>query len=196
MKRPLLAAMLYAALLLGANPLAAAGMDADTRQIISDMRLDDMRKLFIAPAPRKMPDIAYETPEGEKFTLADTNGHFRLVNFWATWCAPCREEMPQLDALQAEMGGGGFQVMTIATGRNRLADINRFYSQAGVTNLPILLDAQGLLGRAAGAFGLPTTILLDRDGMEIARLTGGASWNSDNAKAVLKALMAASDAAR
>lgn len=187
MKRPLLTALLYAALTLGANP--AAAIDTESRQIILDMRVDDMRKMKILEEPADLITVEFEDVDGNKMTFANTNGHFRLVNFWATWCAPCREEMPALDALQVEMGGEDFQVMTIATGRNRLSGINKFYKQAEVTNLPILLDPKGKLATRMGALGLPVTVLLDREGREIARLTGGADWASENAMAVLRALM-------
>jgi thiol-disulfide isomerase/thioredoxin len=187
MKRPLLTALLYAALTLGANP--AAAIDPETRQIILDMRVDDMRKMKILVEAAEPITTEFEDVDGNKMSFADTNGQFRLVNFWATWCAPCREEMPALDSLQAEMGGEDFQVMTIATGRNRLSGIHKFYAQAEVTNLPILLDPKGKLATRMGALGLPVTVLLDRDGHEIARLTGGADWASENAMAVLKALM-------
>ena len=187
MKRPLLTVLLYAALTLGANP--AAAIDTETRQIILDMRVDDMRKMKILEEPAAIIDTEFEDVDGYKMTFADTNGQFRLVNFWATWCAPCREEMPALDALQVEFGGEDFQIMTIATGRNRLSGINKFYAEANVTNLPILLDPKGKLATRMGALGLPVTILLNREGQEIARLTGGADWNSENAKAVLQALM-------
>ncbi len=193
MKRPLLVAMLYAALTLGANPLHANSIDAGVRQEILDMRADSMRKLNILSKPAKVSGTAFETEDGQKLVFSDSNGKFRLVNFWATWCPPCREEMPSLDRLQAEFGGEDFEVMTIATGRNRIEGIHEFFKMAGVTNLPVLLDPRGKLARETGALGLPTTILLDRDGREIARLTGGADWSSDNAKAVLRALMAASD---
>ncbi len=187
MKRPLLTALLYAALTLGANP--AAAIDPETRQIILDMREDDMRKMKILEEPTDLVTTEFEDVDGNKMTFADTNGQFRLVNFWATWCAPCREEMPALDALQLEMGGDDFQVMTIATGRNRLSGIHKFYAEAEVTDLPILLDPKGRLATRMGALGLPVTVLLDREGREIARLTGGADWASDNAMAVLNALM-------
>lgn len=187
MKRPLLSALLYATLALAANPVAA--FDAETRQAILDMRVDDMRKLKVLEAPLPIVDTEFEDVDGNKFTFADSNGAYRLVNFWATWCAPCREEMPQLDALQAEIGGDAFQVMTIATGRNRLSGIHKFFGEAGVTNLPILLDPKGRLAARMGALGLPVTVLLDREGREIARLTGGADWNSENARAVLDMLM-------
>ncbi|OUS04395.1 thioredoxin [Rhodobacterales bacterium 52_120_T64] len=187
MKRPLLTALLYAALTLGANP--AAAIDPETRQIILDMRVDDMRKLKILEEPATLVSSEFEDIDGNKMTFADTNGQFRLVNFWATWCAPCREEMPALDALQLELGGEDFRVLTIATGRNRLSGIHKFYAEADVTNLPILLDPKGKLATRMGALGLPVTVLLDREGREIARVTGGADWASENAIAVLQALM-------
>ena len=189
MKRPLLTALLYAALTLGANP--AVAIEAETRQIILDMRINDMRKMKILKEPAPMVTVEFEDVDGNKMTFADTNGQFRLVNFWATWCAPCREEMPALDALQVEMGSEDFQVMTIATGRNRLSRNYKIYEHAEVTNLPILLDPKSKLATSVSALGLPITILLDREGREIARLTGGADWSSENAMAVLNALMAA-----
>lgn len=187
MKRPLLTALLYAALSVGANP--AAAIDSETRQTILDMRTGEMRKLKILAEASKMITVEFQDIDGNKMTFSDTNGQFRLVNFWATWCAPCREEMPALDALQAEMGGEDFQVMTIATGRNRLSGIHKFYAEADVTNLPILLDPKGMLAKRMGIVGLPVTIMLDREGREITRLTGGADWASENAMAVLRALM-------
>ncbi len=187
MKRPLLTALLYAALTLGANP--AAAIDPETRQVILDMRVNDMRKMKILVEAAAPITTEFEDVDGNKMTFADTDGQFRLVNFWATWCAPCREEMPALDALQVEMGGENFQVMTIATGRNRLSGILKFYAEANVTNLPILLDPKGKLATRMGALGLPVTIFLNREGREIARLTGGADWSSENAMAVLQALM-------
>lgn len=188
MKRPLLSAILYATLALAANPVAA--LDAQTRETIMEMRVDDMRKMKVLKEALPIVDVEFEDVDGNKFTFTDTNGQFRLVNFWATWCAPCREEMPELDALQVELGGDDFQVMTIATGRNRLSGIHKFYDEAGVTNLPILLDPKGRLAARMGVLGLPVTVLLDRDGQEIARLTGGADWNSENARAILGMLMA------
>ncbi len=195
MNRPLLVALLYAALGFGANPLQAGVINSAERLQIQEMRVDDMRKLRILETPASVPDIPYETPDGKKIRLSDSNGHFRLVNFWATWCIPCREEMPALDALQARLGSDNFEVITIATGRNRLSGIHEFFAAAKIENLPILLDPRGQLGRSIGALGLPTTVFLNRDGKEIARVTGGADWSSDNAAAVLQALMDASDSA-
>lgn len=188
MKLPLLA-LLYAALSLGANPVMADMSNAVDRQAVLDMRVDDMRKLKIHAAPIAPVLIPFTDVDGIEMTLADSNGKFRLVNFWATWCAPCREEMPELDTLNQEIGGDDFEVMTIATGRNRLSGINEFYAETEITSLPVLLDPKGQLARNMGVLGLPVTVLLDPDGHEIARLTGGADWNSDNAKAVIAAII-------
>ena len=112
-----------------------------------------------------------------------------LVNFWATWCAPCRKEMPQLNALQKEFGGDDFQVLTIATGRNSEEGIKRFFEEAGVDSLPRHQDPKQKLASQMGVFGLPISVLLDREGREIARLQGDAKWDSDSARAIIAALI-------
>ena len=188
MRLPILTALLYAALTLGANPVFAEGSDAVKLQAILDMRQDDMRKLKVHNGPLEATDLSFEDAEGNPLSFADTNGSFRLVNFWATWCAPCREEMPALDALNIDMGDN-LQVLTIATGRNRMEGILDFYAETELQSLPILLDPRGQLARGMGVVGLPVTILLDAEGREVARLTGGADWASENAKEVLFAIM-------
>jgi thiol-disulfide isomerase/thioredoxin len=109
-----------------------------------------------------------------------------LLNFWATWCAPCREEMPSLDALQAELGGDDFQVVAIAAGHNPAPAIEKFLTEAKITNLPVLLDPRQGLARGMGVMGMPVTILIDRDGNEIARLIGGADWASEASKTLIR----------
>lgn len=99
--------------------------------------------------------------------------------------------MPSLDALQAELGGDDFQVVTIATGRNPMPAIKSFFSETGVINLPILLDPRQSLARNMGALGLPATMIIDREGREVARLVGDADWHSADALALLRALIEA-----
>jgi len=113
-----------------------------------------------------------------------------LVNFWATWCAPFRKEMPMLSELQTEFGGEGFEVVTIATGRNELGAMKRFLGEVGVDNLPLYLDPQQALARDMAVLGLPITVILDPEGREIARMRGDAEWNGDSAKAIIAALLA------
>ncbi|MEM9637630.1 MAG: TlpA disulfide reductase family protein, partial [Pseudomonadota bacterium] len=114
-----------------------------------------------------------------------------LLNFWATWCAPCRKEMPQLSELQADFGGETFEVVTIATGRNSPEGIKKFFAEIGVDNLPRHQDPRQSLASQMGIFGLPITVLIDPEGREIARLRGDADWSSDSAKAVIAAVIGA-----
>ncbi len=111
-----------------------------------------------------------------------------VLNFWATWCAPCRREMPSLERLQAAMPE--LAVVPVATGRNAVEGIRRFFDEAGVKTLPILRDPQSVLAHGMGVMGLPVTVILNPEGQEVARLIGDAEWDSDSAKAVLGALVA------
>lgn len=177
-------AVLYTALALGANA-AFAGNDT-----LEALREGHMKKLNFHETPVATPDVVFSDLEGSKHRLADFRGQYVLLNFWATWCAPCRKEMPSLDRLQAEMGGEGFSVVTIATGRNNPASIAKFFKDAGVSNLPTYTDPKQKLAREMGVLGLPISVLLDPEGKEIARLQGDAEWDSDSAKAIVAALLA------
>ncbi len=152
-------------------------------------REGDMKKLVLHDTAKPVPDTAFQSEDGADISLADYRGQIALVNFWATWCAPCRHEMPMLSDLQAELGGDDFQVVTIATGRNAPAAMKKFFDEIGVDNLPLHTDARMGLSRQMGVLGLPVTVLLDRDGNEIARLQGDADWSSDSAKKILEALI-------
>lgn len=189
MKKPLITALLYAALSLGANPAMAQTITPEIRASLMEMRSGNMRKLKIHEAPQTAVLASFTDPAGSTHSLADTNGKLRVINFWATWCFPCREEMPTLSALQLSLGSENFEVITIATGFNNLAGIEQFLTQAEVTNLPILLDPDSSLGAEFGAIGLPLTVILNRSGQEIARLTGGAEWNSESAISIINTLL-------
>ncbi len=180
-------ALLYLALALGANT-AVAGVTE-----ISALRHGDMKKLNFHSTPRETSTVEFILPDGAgKGTLADYRGKYVVVNFWATWCPPCRKEMPTLSALQASLGGDRFEVVTIATGNNRPADVKKFFDKIGVTNLPRNQDKRSSLARDMGVLGLPTTVIIDPEGREIGRMTGDADWNSDSARAIFKALLAQS----
>ena len=176
--------LMYTALLAGANIAMAAGPD------ISGLREGDMKKLVIHDAPEAVSTVAFDLADGAgEGTLADYRGKYVLVNFWATWCAPCRKEMPQLNTLQKEFGGDHFEVVTIATGRNSPQGIVKFFKEAGIDSLPRHQDPRQKLAAQMGIFGLPITVLIDPEGREIARLRGDAVWDSDSAKAIVKALV-------
>ncbi|MFG6080688.1 TlpA disulfide reductase family protein [Paracoccus litorisediminis] len=171
--------VLYTALLIGANP--AFGGEIDW-QAAHDGGLAKLAQTDATPVP----ETTFTDPDGGTHSLKDYRGKVVLLNFWATWCAPCREEMPSLDALQAELGGEDFQVVAIAAGHNPPPAIKKFLTEAKVENLPVLLDPRQTLAREMGVMGMPVTVLIDRDGNEIARLIGGADWSSDAAKALIR----------
>ncbi|KJS41634.1 MAG: thioredoxin [Roseovarius sp. BRH_c41] len=175
--------VLYMAVALGANTA-----HADTAALEA-LRDGDMKKLNFHSAPTPAPLTEFTRADGTTGTLADFQGRYVVLNFWATWCAPCRAEMPTLSTLQTEMRGDTFEVVTIATGRNAPTAMAKFFDEIGVDNLPLHTDPKSALARAMGIFGLPITVILDPEGHEIARLLGDAHWDSDSAKAIVQALV-------
>ena len=178
-----LVAALYTSLALGANIAHADIAAADAA------RAGDMRRLAFAAAPVALPEIGVVDATEAPHALAEYKGQWVLLNFWATWCAPCRAEMPTLQALDTAMGDD-FSVVTVATGRNSVEGIDKFFAEAGITSLPKLRDPKSELARNMGVLGLPLTVILNPEGQEVARLIGDADWNSADAKAMLSALMA------
>ncbi len=136
--------------------------------------------------PPQQPGAALLTGEGEEITLADKRGKVLLVNFWATWCAPCVVEMPYLDEVQARYGSEDFEVVAISMDQ-RIEDAERFYAQNDLTHLGLYHDQSFNSAFAAGARGLPLTVLYDRQGGEIGRLDGDAQWASEDAFALIEA---------
>ena len=174
----LLLAMLYTALVLCANPVAADQAAA------AAARAGDMRKLIFHDAPQAVPEVALLGMDDAPRSLAEYRGGWVAVNFWATWCAPCRKEMPALDRLAAS----GTTVVTVATGRNPVPAIERFWAENGIVHLPVLRDPGSELSRSMAILGLPVTVILNPEGQEVARLIGDAAWDGPEAKAVLDAL--------
>jgi thiol-disulfide isomerase/thioredoxin len=173
------------ALSLGAN--AAFATDTAT---LEALREGDMKKLVFHAEPQATSDKEFQLADNAGMgTLADYQGKYVLLNFWATWCAPCRKEMPMLSALQDEFGGDQFEVVTLATGRNKAAGIRKFFDEISVTNLPRHQDPSQAVARDMAVLGLPITVILNPEGQEIARLRGDADWNSDSAKAIIATLL-------
>lgn len=170
-------AVLYTALALGANPGHAD---------VSALLTGDMAKLVMTdPAP--LPDAGLISMDDAPRSMNEFRGKWVVLNFWATWCPPCREEMPSLDRLQAAMPD--IAVVPVATGRNDPAGMERFWAEAGIANLEILRDPKSGLAHAMGVIGLPVTVIVNPEGAEVARLIGDAHWDAPEAQAVLKALM-------
>lgn len=139
--------------------------------------------------PRDLLSPPFVDGDGRNLTLADFEGRVVLLNIWATWCPPCREEMPTLDALQARLGGSDFHVLPLSIDRTGLEPVRRFYRKTGIRNLDLYIaeDTRAML--ALAVVGLPTTILIDRIGRERGRLAGPAEWNSPEAVAQISALI-------
>ncbi|MDA7423510.1 TlpA family protein disulfide reductase [Thalassococcus lentus] len=149
-----------------------------------------MKKLIFHPAPKPAGTADFTTFDGDPLNLSQWQGKWTVVNFWATWCAPCRKEMPMLAELQTEYGGETFEVVTIATTRNPPQAMQAFFEEINVTNLPLHRDPGSALAREMAVLGLPVTVILNPDGQEIARLSGDADWASASAKAMIEALLA------
>jgi thiol-disulfide isomerase/thioredoxin len=145
-------------------------------------------------------DAAAETPaespvtfleDGEReVTLADWRGKGVVVNFWATWCPPCVEEMPALDALRADLAGDGIDVLAVSSDMGGADVVRTFYARNGIEHLAVLTDVRSRMGQSVGVFGLPTTILFDGEGREVGRVLGAAEWNAPEVAAFLRACLA------
>ncbi|QRM34686.1 TlpA disulfide reductase family protein [Microvirga sp. VF16] len=128
--------------------------------------------------PKSIPALTFVDAEGKQLDLGAFRGKVVLLNVWATWCVPCREEMPTLDRLQAALGGPDFEVVALSIDRKGRPAVEDFFSKIGVKNLRTYLDQPGAAMRALAIVGVPTTLLIDREGREIGRLAGPAAWDS------------------
>lgn len=180
--RHIVFAALYTALACLAN--------ASVAQDLEGLRTGDMRKLIVHSELQRGSDVAFTGEDGSEMTMSDYAGKWVVLNFWATWCAPCRIEMPHLSQLQADYGGDDFAVVTVATGRNQPQAMQAFLDEIGVDNLPLHTDPRQSLARDFGVLGLPVTVILTPDGQEFARLQGEADWSAPEAYAVIDALLA------
>jgi thiol-disulfide isomerase/thioredoxin len=134
--------------------------------------------LSVFEQPRPVPEIRFQDNQGHDLTLANFRGRAVLLNLWATWCAPCRKEMPTFDHLQARFGGKDFLVIALSIDRNGIDALRDFCRDVGVEKLAIYLDRSGKGTYDLAIPGVPTTLLLDREGREVARKLGEAKWDS------------------
>jgi len=145
-----------------------------------------------APAdqPRAVPPLAFTDGAGSKVELAGFAGKVVLLNLWATWCVPCVREMPSLDRLQAGLGGADFQVVALAEDRGGAPVVLPFLDKLGLKALPPYLDVPGAATAALAVRGLPTSVLIGRDGRELGRMLGGTDWDSPDSHALIGRLIA------
>jgi thiol-disulfide isomerase/thioredoxin len=153
----------------------------------------EVAALNVNKNPKPAVDISFADADGRKLTLADFKGRNVLLNLWATWCVPCRAEMPALDRLQAKMGGADFQVVAVNIDTSRLDRPKAFLAEAGVKTLTRYADSSAdsfeALKVAGKALGLPTSLLIGPDGCELAVMAGPAQWDSGDAAKLVTAMI-------
>jgi thiol-disulfide isomerase/thioredoxin len=135
-------------------------------------------KFIMHEAPKQVAALLFEDAQGRSRSLDDFRGKIVILNIWATWCVPCRKEMPTLDRLQAVLGGADFEVVALSIDRSGMDVVRKFFVEVGIKKLGMYLDTSSKATRALGVVGLPTTLLVDREGREVGRLIGPAEWDS------------------
>ena len=144
----------------------------------------EVAALAVAHTPFRVPDLAFKDADGRERTLADWRGRTVLLNLWATWCVPCRREMPALDALQGDLGGPKFEVIAVNIDTRNPEKPLAFLKEVGITHLAYYYDDSAKvfedLKEAGKAFGMPTTVIVDPSGCEIGTMAGPAEWASDD----------------
>jgi thiol-disulfide isomerase/thioredoxin len=141
--------------------------------------------------PKPMPELRFVDGSGRALTLGDFRGKVVLLNIWATWCAPCREEMPALDRLQAQLGGERFQVVALSVDLQGAPIARKFYSEVGIKALPLYIDPSAKAAFTLDAAGLPASLLIDRAGREIGRHLGAVKWDDPEVLERLRRAIAA-----
>ncbi len=185
----------YVGSLSGGNTVAAANCpaSAQTAAALGPLAAGEVAAFQVATEAESFADLAFLAPDGTQTTLASLSGKTLLINLWATWCAPCREEMPALAELEEQLGGEDFSVVAINVDVRNEERARAFLDDIGVSNLPFYSDpSMGVFNALKGrglAFGLPTTLLVDENGCRLGVLAGPAEWASDDAKALVRAAL-------
>lgn len=148
-----------------------------------------MASFVFKKAPEPLPELKFQDGNGQEMTFDKFKGRVVLLNLWATWCLPCRKEMPALDKLQAELGSDKFEVVALSVDRTGIAGARKFLEETKVEKLALYADPTARLSSALRASGLPTTLLIDAQGREVGRLIGPAEWDSPDAVRLIKAVM-------
>jgi thiol-disulfide isomerase/thioredoxin len=163
----------------------------DTAQRIAPLAHGEVAALTMATAPLQLPDLAFEDAAGKPKKLSDWRGKTVLVNLWATWCVPCRKEMPALEGLQEKLSGPNFEVVAINIDTRDPEKPRNFLKDANLTRLGYFNDKNAKvfqdLKTIGRALGMPTSVLVDGSGCEIATIAGPAEWDSEDAIKLIKA---------
>jgi thiol-disulfide isomerase/thioredoxin len=168
--KPLPPVLLFLALL-----LPTASIHADDFQVFE--------------SPKALPATSFAGADGQAATLSSFAGKVVVLDFWATWCTPCRAEFPQLDHLQEQLGGRGLVVVPVSLDRKGQPVVDKFYHELSISRLASFLDPQSAAANILGVRGLPTTVIIDRQGREAARIEGPVDWTGPAAQALLNRLL-------
>jgi thiol-disulfide isomerase/thioredoxin len=205
LRRPLLAGAVTAVLAVGVlalygtggagNSTAAVCREAKvTAERLAPLARGEVAAVTVPREPKPLPDLSFSGPDGTPKSLSDYKGRTVLVNLWATWCVPCRQEMPALDKLQAALGGPGFEVVAVNIDTRNLDRPRIWLKEASIEKLAYYADPEAKvfqdLKRVGKALGMPTTLLVDREGCELALLNGPAEWASEDALRLVRAALA------
>jgi thiol-disulfide isomerase/thioredoxin len=172
-----------------ADPQCAAAIKTVER--LAPLARGELAAVVVPPDPHQLPALNFQDAAGSHKALGDWHGRAVLLNLWATWCVPCRKEMPALDALQARLGGPDFQVVAVNIDTRDPEKPKNWLKDVGVTHLTYYADPDAKIFqdlKAVGkAVGMPTTLLVDRSGCNVATLAGPAEWASDDAVKLVQA---------
>jgi len=172
---------------------AACQPAAAAAQRMAPLARGEVAAVAVAAAPRRVPDLSFRDAEGRERSLADWRGRTLLFNLWATWCVPCRREMPALDALQARLGGPDFEVVAVNIDTRDPEKPKAWLKEVGISRLAYYADPSAKtfqdLKAVGKALGMPTTLLIDANGCELGVLAGPAEWASDDAVKLIEAAL-------
>jgi thiol-disulfide isomerase/thioredoxin len=173
---------------------SGCGTAVDLSHRLAPLAHGEIAALTMATAPLRLPDLAFEDGDGKPRKLSEWRGRTLLVNLWATWCVPCRKEMPALDRLQTRLGGRNFEVVAINIDTRDPEKPRTFLKEANLTGLSYFSDQKAKvfqdLKSIGRALGMPTSVLVDGQGCEIATIAGPAEWDSDDAIKLITAATA------
>ena len=179
---------------LRSNPADAACQPAVNEAArLAPLAQGEVAALTVAQKPFTVPDVTFKDADGHDHKLADWRGRTVLLNLWATWCVPCRKEMPALDALQGELGGPNFEIVAVNIDTRDPQKPLAFLKDVGIKHLAYYTDASAHvyedLKTAGKAFGMPTTVLVDRSGCEVGTMAGPAEWASPDGVKLIQAAL-------
>ena len=172
-------------LMLGPQINGEGGTANGNKPLLASMATGHMANFIASDSPKPVPDLEFLAGNGETVRLSDFQGKVVLLNLWATWCVPCREEMPALDGLEGDIGSDKFQVLALSVDKDGLDLARDFLASVNATHIALYNDPTSSANFKVKGYGLPTTLLLAPDGMELGRIVGPAEWNTDDAKALI-----------